>query len=242
MAQQPGGDRLLALTADGVPEEAAIGSAAWHVVATARTIAGTPAGRHCGLLALTAAAWTPSGQPLLAGTCTRPGTVGVFRYDAGTWQAAGPALPASVGALHVTGVQLETEGSQTVALVTAAATGQSASLIAAWTSSPGTKWTTSPRLQLHCPAPASASFGPGGTVGVITASGTGDLITSDGGSWHALPVLPARTTTLALQPSGAVDALAVRAAKLTVWQPEPGAATWAAQQIINVPIQYGSSR
>jgi hypothetical protein len=240
MAQQPGGDRLLALTADGAVEEAAIGSAAWHVVATERTIAGTTAGRRCGLLALTAAAWTPSGQPLLAGTCSRPGTVGVFRYDAGTWQAAGPTLPASLGAQHVTGVQLQTDGSQTVALLTAAA-GQSASLVAAWTSTPGTRWTTSAPLPLHGPAPASASFGPGGTIGVITASRAGDLISSGGSSWQALPALPARTTTLALQPTGSVEALAVRAAKLTVWQLQPGGATWAVQQIINVPIQYGSS-
>jgi hypothetical protein len=241
MAQQPGGDRLLALTTDGVVEEAAIGSSGWHVVASERTIAGTPAGRRCGLVALTAAAWTPTGQPLLAGTCARAGTVGVFRYDAGTWQAAGPALPASVGAQHVTGVQLETDGSQTVALVTTAA-GQSASLVAAWTSNQGTTtWTTSAPLRLHGPAPASASFGPGGAIGVITASGAGDLITSDGSSWHALPALPARTTTLALLPDGAVEALTVRASKLTVWQLQPGAATWATQQIINVPIQYGSS-
>jgi hypothetical protein len=240
MALQPGGDRLLALTANGVAEEAATGSAAWHVVATEQTIAETPAGRRCGLRALTAAAWTPSGQPLLAGTCTEPGTVGVFRYDAGSWQSAGPTLPADVAAEHVTGVQLETDGSQTVALVTTAG-GQSASLLAAWTSSPASNWTVSPPLQLHGTAPTSASFGPGGTIGVITASGAGELITSGGGSWHVLPAMPADTATLALQPHGAVDALAVRAAKLTVWQLGPGGTTWAARQVINVPIQYGSS-
>jgi hypothetical protein len=240
MALQPGGDRLLALTADGVAEEATAGSAAWHVVATERTIAGTPAGRRCGLRALTAAAWTPSGQPLLAGTCTTPGKVGVFRYANGTWQAAGPALPGSLAAQHITGVQLEADGNQAVALVTAAA-GQSASLIAAWASNAGTTWTTSPPLRLHGTAPASASFGPGGTIGVITASGAGDLITSGDGSWHALPALPARTTTLALQPGGAVEALAVRAAELTIWGLPSGSSTWTADQVINVPIQYGSS-
>jgi hypothetical protein len=38
-----------------------------------------------------------------------------------------------------------------------------------------------------------------------------------------------------------VDALAVRAARLTVWLLAPGGATWSQQQVINVPIQYGSS-
>jgi hypothetical protein len=219
MALQPGGDRLLALTAGGVVEEAVAGSATWHVLATERTVAETAAGRRCGLGALTGAAWTPSGQPLLAGTCSRPGTVGVFRYDAGTWQAAGPALPVSLATQHVTAVRLATDGGQTAALVTAEV-GQSASLIAAWTSAAGTNWTTSPPLRLHGTAPASVSFGPGGTIAIVAATGAGDLITSDGSSWRALPALPARTTTLALQPGGA---------------------TWTAQQVINVPIQYGSS-
>ncbi len=240
MALQPGGDRLLALTADGSVDEAVAGSAAWHVLATAQTVAATAAGRRCGLRALTAAAWTPSGQPLLAGTCTRPGMVGVFGYDSGTWQAAGPVLPASLTAQHVTAVRLATDDSQTVALVTTRA-GQSASLIAAWTSNASANWTTSRPLRLRGAAPASASFGPGGTIAIITAAGTGDLITGDGSSWHALPALPAGTATLAIQPGGAVNALAVRAARLTVWQLQPGAATWIAEQVINVPIQYGSS-
>jgi hypothetical protein len=240
MALQPGGDRLIALTTGGVAEEAVAGSAAWHVLATERSVAETAAGRRCGLRALTAAAWTPSGRPLLAGTCTRAGKVGVFGYDSGTWQAAGPALPASLAAQHVTAVRLATDGSRMVALVTTEA-GQSASLIAAWTGAAGTNWTASTPLRLHGTAPASASFGTGGTIAIITATGTGDLITGDGSSWDALPALPAGTATLALQPGGAVDALAVRAAKLTVWQLQPGGAGWTAQQVINVPIQYGSS-
>ena len=240
MALQPSGNRLIALTAGGVVEQGVVGSAAWHVLATERTIADTAAGRRCGLVALTAAAWSGSGQPLLAGTCARPGRVGVFAYDAGTWHAAGPALPASLAAQHVTAVRLEADGSQTVALVTSLL-GQSASLIAAWTSDAGVNWTTSSPLRLHGTAPASASFGPGGTIAVITATGTGDLTTSDSGSWQALPALPAGTATLALQPGGAVDALAVRAAKLTSWQLQPGSSTWLAEQVIPVPIQYGSS-
>ncbi len=240
MALQPSGDRLLALTVSGTAEEAVAGSEAWRVLATERTIAETAAGQRCGLRALTAAAWTQSGQPVLAGTCARPGTVGVFEYAAGNWQAAGPALPASLAAQHVTAVRLATDGGHMVALVTAGA-GQSASLIAAWTSAAGTNWTSSPPLRLHGTAPASASFGADGTIAIITATGTGEMIIGDGSSWHALPALPAGTATLALQPGGAVDALAVRAAKLTVWQLQPGGATWAAQQVINVPIQYGSS-
>jgi hypothetical protein len=127
-----------------------------------------------------------------------------------------------------------------VALVTSGV-GRSANLIAAWTTDAGTNWSTSPLLKLHGIAAASASFGPGGAIAIITADRIGDLISSEGGSWHALPALPGGTATLAIEPGGTVDALAVRAARLTIWQLQPGATTWTLAQVINVPIQYGSS-
>ena len=64
---------LLALTADGTAELAAPGYTSWATLATQRSLAATAPGRRCGLQDLTAAAFSPSGQPLLGGTCTRPG-------------------------------------------------------------------------------------------------------------------------------------------------------------------------
>ena len=96
LAIPPAGSRMLALLTDGTAETAAAGSATWKTLATERTLAATPAGRHCGLQALTAAAYTPSGAPLLAGTCSRPGSAGIFADTGGTWQPAGPALPAAL--------------------------------------------------------------------------------------------------------------------------------------------------
>ena len=56
-----------------------------------------------------------------------------------------------------------------------------------------------------------------------------------------LPPLPPRTATLAPGPGGTADALAVRRGTLTVWQHVPGGPAWAKVQVLNVPIQYGSS-
>jgi hypothetical protein len=238
IAIQPGGDGVIALTVSGRVEETSAGSGAWRTLTTVSALAANRAGRRCGLRALTGTAWTHSGTPLLAGTCSRPGVAGIFKPESGTWQATGPAVPASLARQAVTVLRIATAGNQTAALLSVG--GPSASLLAAWTSDAGARWTVSPRLDLATTAPASASFGPGGEIAVITTAGRGATITS-GGSWHALPALPDRTATLALVRAGQVDALSVRAATLAVWQLSPGGATWTKAQVISVPIQYNSS-
>ncbi len=73
LAGAPGTARLLALLANGSAEVAGPGYTSWKTLATQRSVAATPAGGHCGLRSLTAAAFTSSGLPLLAGTCPAPG-------------------------------------------------------------------------------------------------------------------------------------------------------------------------
>lgn len=102
-----------------------------------------PAGRHCGLQALTAVAYTPSGVPLLAGTCSRPGTAGIFPGTGGAWQATGPAIPAAPGRQPITVIRLCQTGNQIVALLTAAS--GRAEVI----TSDGSQWQTLPALPRH---------------------------------------------------------------------------------------------
>jgi hypothetical protein len=239
IALQPGGDRLIALTASGRVEEVTAGSGSWQTLTTASALAATAAGRRCGLRALTGTAWTHSGVPLLAGNCSRPGVAGIFALDSGTWRAAGPALPASLGSQAVTVLRIVDIGSQTAAVLSVGE-GPSASLVAAWTDDAGARWTVSPGLGLAAAPPASASFGPGGQIAVISAAGRAATI-AIGQSWRTLPALPARTATLAFVRAGHVDALSVRAATLTVWQLGPSGTTWTKTQVITVPIQYDSS-
>jgi hypothetical protein len=239
LAEQPGGDQLIALDTDGTAEETTAGSAAWHTLASTRSVAATPAGRRCGLTALTVVAW-PTGAPLLAGTCTHAGSVGIFAHRNGTWQAAGPTLPASLAGLGVSVARIVVAGSQTVALLQVGG-GRTARLIAAWTGGGSTHWTLSPPLNLQSADPASASFGPGGLVALITSAGHGAVISSSGTFWHQLPALPAGTATLAPGSGGQVDALAVHGGTLTVWRLAPNAPRWTHAQAIKVPIPYGSS-
>jgi hypothetical protein len=238
LAAAPAGGSLLALLADGTVSIATPGYTRWTTLASLRSLAATSAGGRCGLRGITAAAYTPAGQPLLAGTCAQPGTAGIFAETGGTWLAAGPALPAALASQSVSVLRLTTTGSQTVALLIAGS-GPAASLLAAWSADNGQHWILSSPFRLAGATLASAAFGPAGTVAVITTSGA--AVITNSASWHRLPALPAGTATLALGTAGQADALAVHGSTLTIWQVSAGGSAWAKIQVLDVPIQYGSS-
>jgi len=238
MAVGPSG-RTLALLHDGSIEAAATAGAAsagqWSQLTTLAALAASAPGRSCGLVAVNAVSFGPNDTPMAAGSCLRRGVAGVFADAAGTWQAAGPALPAGFGGdqvqvLGLGSAVVANKGGGNVALLLAGR-----SLLAAW--SEGTQWTVS--------APVAASgvtasgFGPGGSVWLLLSDGRAETITGAGGSWAALPPVPPRTATLAPGAGGGYDALAVSGSRLTVWR--LAGAAWAKVQVINVPIEYGSS-
>jgi hypothetical protein len=238
LAVNPAGGQLLALLTGGTVQAAAPG-ATWQTLASLRPLAATPAGQRCGLTALTAATYTPAGIPVLAGNCARPGTAGIFAAGDGTWQAAGPVIPAALAGQPITVARL-TRAAQGISALLTAGSGPGTSLLAAW-SADGSHWTVSPPLALHGATVISASFGPGGTTAIITSGRHGQSIAPGGSSWLPLPALPSGTAALAPGSGGITDALAVHGGTLTVWQHGPGDATWTTIQVINVPIPYGSS-
>jgi len=240
LAAAPGTGRLLALLTDGTVKAAAPGYTRWTTLATQHSLAGTPAGRRCGLTALTAGAFTPSGTPLLAGRCSRPGIVGIFAARNGTWQAAGPALPATLDHQHTTVLRLTRTSGGNVALLEAGS-GPDVNLLAAWSTGDGGRWALSPVDRLHGAGLTSASFGPGGAAALVLTRNRAETITGAGAAWRSLPALPAGTATLAPGPSGGFDALTVHRTRLTIWQLGSGIAAWRATQAMNVPVQFGSS-
>jgi hypothetical protein len=240
LAAAPGSGHLLALLASGTAKLAAPPYTRWATLATQRSLAVTPAGRHCGLQGLTAAAFTPSGLPLLAGGCSHPGTAGVFAAKGGTWQAAGPQLPATLARQPITVLRL-TRTADSIEALLAAGTGPATSLLAAWSADNTSHWTLSPAFRLNGRAVTATSFGPAGTAAIMLNGNHAATITSTATSWRTLPALPAGTATLAPGPAGGIDALAVHRTKLTIWQLAPGSPAWNAAQAITVPIQFGSS-
>jgi hypothetical protein len=240
LAATPGGGHLLALLADGEAELSGPGGTAWTRLATHRALAASAAGRACGLGSLTAVAFSPTGVPLLAAGCTRPGTAGIFAYAGGTWHPAGPALPAPYAHQVITVLRLTTAGGTTTALL-AAGTGSAARLLAGWSTDGGAHWGLSQPLPLRGARLTSASSGSGGTVAIVLNGRRAETIAGTAGPWRPLPTLPSGTATLAPAPAGGWDALAVHGTELAVWQLAPGGGSWATGQIISVPVVFGSS-
>ena len=240
MAVAPSGQTLALLHDGGIEAAGTTGAAAtgqWSRLATLSALAASAPGRSCGLVAVNAVSFGPDNVPMAAGSCARRGVAGVFADTGGTWQAAGPALPAGFGGdqVQVLGLArtvLANTGSGNAALLAAGT-----DLLAAW--SDGARWTVSAPVAAARGVSASG-FGPTGSVWVLLGGGRAETIGGPGGSWQALPLAPAGTATLAPGPgSGGYDALAVSGATLTVWQLT--AAAWARVQVIKVPIEYGSS-
>jgi hypothetical protein len=263
MAVAPSGQTLALLHDGGIETAATTGAAAagqWSRLATLATLAASAPGRSCGLVAVNAVSFSQNNVPMAAGSCVRRGVAGVFADAGGTWQAAGPVLPAGFGGdqVQVLGlartVLANTGGGDTgggnAALLLAGN-----DLLAAW--SDGGRWTVSaPVAAAAGDEPGdepgdghgvrAAGFGAGGSLWVLLGGDRAETVSGPGASWQALPpvptgtqvLVPAGTATLA-PGSGGYDALAVSGSRLTVWQLT--GATWARAQVINVPIEYGSS-
>ena len=65
----------------------------WHQIVSARDLKASMAARLCEVTQLTAVAFSPSGQLLIAASCSCPGKVGVFEDSPSGWHLAGPSLP-----------------------------------------------------------------------------------------------------------------------------------------------------
>jgi hypothetical protein len=250
--------RVLAITDNGGVEVGTGLGASWTRLTTLRALAATSAGRACGLTALTAAAWTPAGTPLLGGACGKPGRTGIVTLRDGTWQAAGPALPASLASGPVSVVGLNATGTHTTSVL-AVGTGAATSLLTAWSVNGGLSWTLSRPLQVGAERVSSApsvSFGADGSASVVLPSGRAATIGWQATGWQTLPALPARTAVLTTtglataSQAGVAEALAASGGTLSVWQLGPAAGAgssastsrhWKLAQTVKVSIPYGSS-
>jgi hypothetical protein len=240
LAAAPSGGRLLALLTNGTVKLAAPGATAWTTLATQQSLAASAAATGCRPGNLTAATFSPSGTPLLAADCTRPGTTGIFARTSQGWHPAAPTLPGQYRHQKVAVLRLTTATGVTTALL-AVGTGSAAHLLAAWSTDGGAHWSLSQPLPLRGARVTSTAFGADRAAAVILTGNHAQTTNASARSWHPLPALPPGTATLAAGTAGGWDALTVHHTKLTVWQLPPGARTWATSQTITVPIQFGSS-
>ena len=239
LAAGPGAGTLIGLV-PGAVELSRSGGSGWTRLATLRSLAAAAPGRACQLTGFTAAAFSPAGMPLVAGSCARDGVAGIFSYTGGTWQAAGPDLPASLAGQPVTVLRLSMTAGYETALL-AVGSKAAATVLAAWTRSGSGRWALSPSLRTQGRQVQSASFGPGGAVGLVLSGRRGETLSGPGASWQQLTTLPVGTQTLVPGPGHGTGALAVHRSIMTVWAQVSASAGWTRKQVINVPISYGSS-
>ena len=154
--------QALALLNDGSIEEAPTAAAAnagqWSQLTTLSALASSAPGRACGLAGVNAVSFGVNDTLMAAGSCVRRGVAGVFAETGGTWQAAGPALPAGFG-----GDQVQVLGLASTAGGTAALMEAGSSLIAAWSGTSG--WTVSAPVAVS--TVVASGFGPSGGVWVL---------------------------------------------------------------------------
>jgi hypothetical protein len=265
LAAGPGG-QLVALTDGGGVDLGRGGGTRWTRLTTARRLAATAAGRACGLTGITAAAFAADGAPLLGGTCSTPGVAGTFAWRGGAWHAAGPSLPAALATRDVSVLRLAsvsapapsatlssgaratagsgdgTASGSTVAVL-AVGHGAATGIVVAWSAGSG-GWRLSPVLPAGSLRVRSASLWPDGSAGLVLSErhgARGVTIAGPGGSWAALPALPAGVATLAPAPGGGVEALTVDRSTMRAWRLSRAVAGWSQFQQVRVPVPYGSS-
>lgn len=255
---------LLALattTAGGSLLESNGNLGSWHTVATAGSLARTPAGRSCGRV--TVRAVTFDGDfPEVGAACSRSGVVGILTDRRGSWEPTGPHLPGPAGHDPVTVLRLTSVGTATAGLVEVRG-GSRASLYPIWQPAPTTPWTAGSPLPLRGDLVATGFASPGPTLTVLVAPGRrrSDLAyrtDPSTGRWDLLPPLPPGTAAVVAPastgPTGSTgstgsnpgrtvtaDALAVHGKRMTEWQLDPPGRTWSKAGTMTVPLQYGSS-
>ena len=240
-----GAGRIVALVGDGRSSQVLTANdslSTWQTAATEAQLAATPAGRQCGLISLTAVAYSGT-IPMVAGSCSKAGITAVFALRPPGWQAAGPPISGN-GAVQVLG--LRTEGDTLTGLFATTTPAGTNELVAGWSSNAGQQWKTSPPLQLGDNQKIT-SFGPADGAGLFvllsdpTPSKQLDLITGTSSSWRRLPQPPGQTATVAITAGAPPQALAVNNTILTIWTLTSSPGGWSKSQTIPVNIQFGSS-
>jgi hypothetical protein len=219
------------------------GPTSWHRVVSAAALAASPAGRRCGLAALTAVAYDPNDQMMVGASCHRRGQVGVLTDTAGAWQLVGPPLPRAQNFATTSVIRLRAQSSGVSALVSARS--ESGTVLFETNLGADGHWSQPAPLPLAPNATVvSSGFGDDGAAAVLLSDGgtdSVDVFNPGSNAWKEIPGPPPHSATIAFEPDGDVDALVVDGAKLTAYRSVVTTVRWQAFQVLQVPIQYGSS-
>jgi len=184
-----------------------------------------------------------SNQAVVGSSCDTAGTIGLFEEHGGRWGAIAARPKMTLAAALVQVLAIEHSGTSIAALV-ALRSRSNTVLVVAY---PGVNatWQLSKPLALGKGSTIAATGGGAGRgVFILIRTTHGEFAATNSApndGWRRLAALPSSTTSIAIEPSGAVDAFVVRTATLTIWRELPNAGAFQEVQRIVVPIQYGSS-
>ena len=219
------------------------GLSSWRRVVAASRLDASPAGRACGVTALTAVAFAPSGELLVGASCSHPGEVGVLEDSASGWRTAGPLLPSASMTAMTSVLRLRSfEGGVSALIATYSRAGTK--LLGARLTG-DSDWTRPLALALGRTERLRATgiSADGGLVVLMSGSAGNavDVLPAGARTWTELPRPPARTEAISFEPQGGIDAFAVDRSQLTIYRLMATRSSWQRAQVIEVPIQYGSS-
>ncbi len=216
----------------------------WRTIVGRQALEKTSAGAACRIGELTAVTVDPLRLPLIGTTCAS-NRVGIFSGHAGDWTSAGPRLPDQSDAVS-TGVLRMVTTTSGVSSLLEVDTRRGSELVASWSSDGRAPWTVSPSffigLSRRIISTAVAANG-GFVVELENEHGPSSLLamSGPGAAWQNMGLVPMETETVVANPNGAIDALSVNTSQLIVWVLDSAAVSWTKRQVINVPIDYGSS-
>ncbi len=236
---------MLALVGGSAPSVLTSGRdlSQWQPLVSEKSLATSAAGRTCAVTRLTAVGFAPGGQPIVGASCSNPGSVGIFEYTKGVWHSFAPRLPTSMSHATIQVVRLLSL-SGTVSAIVAVRAGSDVKLIATRYLPRRNLWELSGALSVPTSAQVLSSGTTSSGVFVALSSGKSERVevqATFNGPWTQLPVVPKCTETVAFSSNGRVDALVSRDSVLADYTLDVSGGRWELAQVINVPIQYGSS-
>jgi hypothetical protein len=217
----------------------------WRTLVSRSILARTDSGAACGVGELTAVTVDPLGHPLIGTTCTHDDRVGLFAGHADDWSFAGPRLPDQPDVMGTRVLRLVTTSSDVSSLLDLN-TRTGPDIVADWSRDGQAPWSVSPSLLIGLRRQIiSTAVGDNGGFLVEVANNNKPpsllAIPGPATNWRTMTPAPQGTETVVANPNGAIDALSVRNSQLTVWVLASASGSWMRQQVIDVPIDYGSS-
>ncbi len=166
---------------------------------------------------------------MLAGvTCTKAGQIGAYAYAHGGWRAAAPPTPAALRGIPSRVLWLTSSATTTLTLVDFPSPSQN-TLLAAWSTDGGRRWSESPPLVMGAretliaagPAPHNQTF-----LLLSTPHGSRLRIGAPATAWRATPRPPGGTASVVVGTHGEIDALAVHVYDIVDWRLSGTPGTW----------------